>query len=430
MTATETDETGTATSELDVSIEEGTGWSRTLRVRVPADRMEGIRAKERDELGGSVNLKGFRPGKVPDAVIEKRFGEVVDHRTERAAIEEMLPEALRSAELQPAGRPEVHDVRYSAGEELVFEARLEVVPTLELERVSGFQIDRPDTEVGDEEVREVLDRLREDHGVFHPVQRPPEEGDQVAVRITPLDESGEPEEDEEEGEPYRFVLGEGYAIPDVEEAILSLEPGERDDFRIAFPEDFSSDELAGRTRRIRVELLEVKARELPALDDRFAAEVGDFDSLEELESAVLEDLRRHREEEVEEEVRRSLLDAIIEANPFDVPAALVERYLDRAIDAPEEADPEKVQQARERVRPRAEQEVRRQLVVDHLMERGDYAVSDAELEERIREIAESRDDSPEEVRRRLSRQGRLEGVRQHIATEKMFDELKESSRMR
>lgn len=430
MTVTDTDETGAATSELDVSVEEGDGWTRTIRVRVPADRMARLRAKERDQLGSSVNLKGFRPGKVPDAVVEQRFGEVVDRRTEETAVEEVLREALRTAELEPASRPEVRNVRYSEGEEMVFEARLEVVPTLELERVSGFRIDRPETGVTDEDVREVLDSLREDHGVFQPVDRPPEEGDQVSVRITPLDEAGEPEEGEDEGEPYRFVLGEGYAIPDVEEAILSLEPGGRDDFRIAFPEDFSSDELAGRTRRIRIELLEVKARELPALDDRFAADVGEFDSLEELESAVLEDLQRHREEEAEEEVRRGLLDAIIEANPFDVPSSMVERWLDRVIDAPEEADPEKVQEARRRLRPRAEQEVRRQLVVDHLMQRGGYSASDEELAERIGEIAASRDESPEEVRRRLARQGRLEGMRQHLATEKMFDELKEGSRVK
>jgi len=386
--ASETDEARSERDALEVTLEEGAGWERTLRVRVPADRVERIRRKQRKELGGSLDIKGFRPGKVPDAVVEERFGEVVDHRTEEAAVEEALREALGTAEVEPASQPEVGNVRYEKGEDLVFEARLEVVPVLELERTAGFRIDRPEVEVTDEDVREVLDRLREDEGVFRPVDRPPEEGDQVSVRIVPVDEAGEPEEEEgERGDPYRFVIGEGYAIPDVEEAILSLEPGTQGDFDVRFPEDFSSDELAGRTRRLRVELLEVKARELPALDDRFAASVGDFDSLEELESAVLEDLRRHREDEAEEVVRRGLLDAIIEANPFDVPAAMVDRYLDRVIDAPPEADPEQVQEARERFRPRAEQEVRRQ----------------------------------------LARQGRLESVRRHLATEKMFEELKEAS---
>lgn len=426
--ASETDEAGAERDALEVSVEEGAGWQRTLRVRVPADRVERIRGKQRKQLGGTLDLKGFRPGKVPDAVIEERFGEVVDHRTEEAAVEDALREALDAAEIQPASQPEVGDVRYEKGEDLVFDARLEVVPVLELERTSGFRIDRPEVEVTDEDVREVLDRLREDEGVFQPVDRPPEEGDQVSVQIVPVDEGGEPEE-EERGEPYRFVIGEGYAIPDVEEAILSLEPGTEGDFDVRFPEDFSSDELAGRTRRLRIELLEVKARELPALDDSFAASVGDFDSLEELESAVLEDLRRHREDEAEEAMRRGLLDAIIEANPFDVPAAMVDRYLDRVIDAPPEADPEQVREARERFRPRAEQEVRRQLVVDHLMEREGYAATDEELDERIAEIAARRDETPEAVRRQLARQGRLEGVRQHLATEKMFEDLAEASKV-
>lgn len=426
--ASETDEAGAERDALEVSVEEGAGWQRTLRVRVPADRVERIRGKQRKQLGGTLDLKGFRPGKVPDAVIEERFGEVVDHRTEEAAVEDALREALDTAAIQPASQPEVGDVRYEKGEDLVFDARLEVVPVLELERTSGFRIDRPEVEVTDEDVREVLDRLREDEGVFQPVDRRPEEGDQVSVQIVPVDEAGEPEE-EERGEPYRFEIGEGYAIPDVEEAILSLEPGTEGDFDVRFPEDFSSDELAGRTRRLRIELLEVKARELPALDDSFAASVGDFDSLEELESAVREDLRRHREDEAEEAMRRGLLDAIIEANPFDVPAAMVDRYLDRVIDAPPEADPEQVREARERFRPRAEQEVRRQLVVDHLMEREGYAATDEELDERIAEIAARRDETPEAVRRQLARQGRLEGVRQHLATEKMFEDLAEASKV-
>ena len=434
MTSTEEatgtrDVEGAAEAGLEIDVQEGPGASRVVSVTVPADRMESLRARERSELGGSLNLKGFRPGKVPAKVVEKRYGEVVDERTARAAVDEAWREAVERTGLEPVARPEIRDVRYEEGDALTFRAEVEVAPVLELERIGGFRIDRPAVDVTDADVREVLDRLRDDHAVYAPVDRPPEEGDQVAVRITPLDAEGEPEEEEGEGDgdPYRFVLGEGNAIPDVEEAIRSLEPGETDDFRVSFPTDFSDEELAGNQKGIRVELLEVKARDLPELDDAFAAEVGDFESVDELRSAVLEDLRSHREEEAEEAVRRSLLDSIVEANPFDVPEAMVDRYLDRVIDAPPEADPEDVQEARRSLRPRAEEEVRRQMVIDHLMEREGFEATDEEVDARIREIADRRDSEPDEVRRQLSRSGRMEGLRHHLAVEKLFEDLKSRS---
>lgn len=417
-----------AEASLEIDVQEGPDGTRTVSVTIPAERMEAIRARERSELGGSLNLKGFRPGKVPPKVVEKRYGEVVDERAARSAVDEAWREAVDRAALEPVARPEIGNVRYERGEPLSFRAEVEVAPTLELERIGGFRIDRPAAEVGEGDVEEVLDRLRDDHAVYEPVERPPREGDQVAVQITPLDDQGEPEEPSEgESEPYRFVLGEGNAIPDVEEAIRSLQPGETDDFHVGFPEDFSDEDLAGSRKGIRVELLEVKARDLPALDDRFAAQVGDFDSLEELRSAVLEDLRSHREEESEEEVRRALLDSIIEANPFDVPEAMVDRYLDRVIDAPQQADPEEVQEARRSLYPRAEEEVRRQMVIDHLMEREGFEATEEEVEARIREIAERRDEEPADVRRQLARTGRLEGVRHHLAVEKLFEDLKSRS---
>ena len=410
---------------IEVSVREGAGWSRTLEVRVPAERMAEIRDQQRSRLGGTLDLEGFRKGKVPPAIVEQRFGDQLDELVVRSALDDLVREAIQQAGLQPVDNPDLESLHYEKGEAMTFEATMEVAPTVDLARVGGFQIESPPSEVTDEDVEEVLDRLRDDHAVYEPVDRPPEEGDEVSVQIVPVDEEGEPEE--EPGDPYRFTLGEGYAIPDVEQAITTLRPGESGDFEVTFPPDFSSDELAGTTRTLRVELLEVKARDLPALDDRFAAQVGDFDSLQELRSAVIEDLQRHRDEEVEETVRRELLDSIVEANPFEVPEAMVDRYLDRVIDAPEEADPEQVQQARQRFRPRAEQEVKRQVVLDRLMERGGYEASDEELEDRIREIAERRGQEPDAVRRQLSRQGDLDGVRRHLATEKLFEDLKEQS---
>lgn len=424
--ATDTEEAG-ATPDLDVSVRDEAEGKRRLSIRVPAGRVEQVREAERRQLGSSLNLKGFRPGKVPPEVVEQRYGEVVVERTLRTVVQEAYREALVEADLRPVSDPELDEVRHRDDGDVTFEALVEVAPTPELERIGGFRLERPSVEVEEEDVDEVLERLREDEAVWQPVTRAPAEGDQVAVRIVP--EDGE-EAEGEGAEPYRFELGEGYAIPDVEEAILSLEPGESDDFEVRFPEDFGDDELAGTERRLRIDLLEVKEKDLPPLDDEFATRIGDFEGMEDLRGAVVEDLQRHREEEAEEVVRRSLLDSIIEANPFTVPESMVERYLDRVIDAPDDVDPEELQEARRSFYPRAEQEVKRQLVLDHLMDREGFEATEEEVDARIREIAEQREMDPEDVRTRLRRQQRLDGVRQHIATEKLFEHLKEKSEIR
>jgi trigger factor len=428
--ATETETPRSDTSGVEVTVEEGPDSTRRLSVRVAPERAERIRAREREELGKSVRLDGFRPGKVPARVLEERYGEVVDERVRRSGVEEAVREVLEDADFRPVERPEVRSVSYEKGGELTFEAQVEVAPTLELERIGGFRLERPSAEVPEEDVEEVLDRLRDDHALWAPATRTPVDGDQVAVHITPVDESGEPLEDEGDSDPYRFELGEGYAIPEVEASIKTLEPGESGEFDVTFPGDFDNPELAGVSRRLRIDLLEVKEKDVPPLDDRLAAEIGDFESVEELRSTVTEDLRSHREEEAEEAIRRSLLDSIVEANPFEVPDAMVERYLDRVIDAPEDADPGRVQEARRSFRDRAEREVKHQLVLDHLMEREGFEATEEEVDERIREIAEGRDEDPDDLRTRLARQRQLDGVRRHVATEKLFEHLKEQSEVR
>lgn len=414
--------TETRTGGIEVAVEEREAWKRRLTITVAPERVARARRRELAKLGKNLKLKGFRKGKVPDRIVEERFGPAVEERTVRTLIDEAFRQALDQEELQPVGEPSFGDVQYDPGESLTFQVELEIMPEVRLERVGGFRIRRPTVEVSDQDVEEVLERLRNERAVWQPAERRPEEGDLVSVRITRLDEAEE-EDGEPEARPYRFELGADYAIPAVEEAIQSLSPGEQGDFEVTFPPDFDDEGLAGATRRLRIELVDVKSKRLPALDDEFATDVGDFETLAGLRDAIRDDLRRHKEEEAEEAVRRSLVDNLVDANPFEVPPAMVERYLDRVIETPEEADPEQVQQARRSVRPAAERQIKHQLVLDTLIEREGLEPTDQEVEDRIARIAERRGVTPAEARRRLARQKGMDEVRRRIAVEKVFDWL-------
>ena len=422
------DEDSTRDPDIQVSLSEGEGWMRTLTVTVPERRVAKARAAETRRLSGSVKLKGFRKGKVPASVVEQRFGDEIDDRVQQRLLDEAYREALKEAELSPAGPGRITDIKYASGEPFVFQAELEVMPRVTLQRTGGFQVSRTVAPVTDEEVGEILDRIRDENAGWTPVDRSPGEGERVSVRISPLEAgtdtpSGDPT-------PYQLVLGEGKALEDVEEAIRSLSPGETGIFSIEFPAERAegTDAEEGTvTRRLHIALDTVEEKDLPEMTDELAAEVGDFSSVAELEEAVREDLERHHEEQAEEKVRGALMEALREANPFVVPQALVDRYMQNMVQGPEDADPEELRRMREAVGPHAERQIRDQLLLEAIIEEEDLRPSQEEVEAHVAKLAEARGESVDRVRRELARQGRMESIGQNLAVEKAFTYLKDQS---
>lgn len=428
------DKDGNETSrgpDVEVALTEGEGWARVLTVTVPEERVASTRAAETGRFSRSVKLKGFRKGKVPTAVVEQRFGDEIDERVQQRLLDEAYREALEEAELSPAGPGRITDIRYEPGQPFVFQAELEVMPKVRLQRTGGFQVDRTVAEVGDEEVAEILDRIRDENADWIGVDRRPEVGDRVSVQIAPL-VAGE-DRPASEGTPYQLVLGEGKALEGVEDAIRTLTPGESGLFEIEFPAEEEGEHVAEEdaedtiTRRLHITLGEVETKDLPELTDEFAAEVGSFESVTELEAAVRDDLVRHHEKEAEDRLRGALMTALREANPFVVPQALIDRYIENMVQAPEDTDPDEMRRMREAIGPHAERQIRDQLLLETIIEEQDLAPTPEELEARITELAESRGVAPSKLRRDLVREGQLETLGQNLAVEKAFAYLKEQS---
>jgi trigger factor len=440
-------DTSTRTADpIDVAVEELEAWKRRLTITVDAKRVLQARAKERKKLSKKLRIKGFRAGKVPIHIVEQKYGDLVDQRTVQSLVEDAYREAVRRESLDPVGAPEFGQVNYAQGENLTFQVDVEIMPILNLKRTGGFKISRPEVSVTDEDVDRVLQRLREERGVWEPSEASPEEGDLVAVRITNLeddpsgdgqDEVGGPggagaavgnagAEEEDGGELYRFPLGGGYAIEDVENAVRTLSPGASGTFTVRFPEDFGDSTMAGQARRLEIHLVESKRRRLATLDDDFASQMGEFETLEELRLKIREDLLRHQEDESEQSVRDEILDSIVEANPFEVPDSLVEGYLDRILgldrDTAETQEAEAVE-ARQSVRPIAERQLKRELVLEHLIQDLGIEVSDAQVDAHIATAAERRGLDAKELRRQWLRQGGLESVRRRVVIDGAFEHL-------
>jgi trigger factor len=228
-------------------------------------------------------------------------------------------------------------------------------------------------------------------------------------------------------QPYQLVLGEGEAIPDIEEAIRSLEVDGSGEFVVRFPDDFPNEERRGEEEQLLVRLDSRQQLELPELDAEFAKSLGDFESVEDLQEKIRADLEKEAVGQAEAFVRGKLLDSVLEANPFTVPISMVDRYVESVLGDPEGVAPEKLAEAKEQISPQAEHAVKRILAIDRLSEIENLRATEGELDDRIEEIAEKSGETPALIYANLQKSERLEALEREITESKVFDFLKGQS---
>jgi len=413
-------------TDIEVSVVEGDGWNRTLTVTVSSDRVARTRSAETGRLSRTKRLKGFRKGKIPLAVVEQQFGAEIDDRVQQRLLDEAYRAALEQQDLTPAGNGRITDVKYDPNEPFVFQAVLEVMPTVRLDRIGGFKLEKTVAEVTDIEVQQILDRVREENASWTVVDRQAVESDRVSVAISPLSE--DQEKPEGSGTPYQVVIGSGEALEGVEQAITTLKPGDDGVFSIEFPDE-SGDQEAGATvtRRLHIRLDTVEEQELAELDDELASSLGAFETVSDLETAVREDLSRHHESEAEGKLRTELLAAIVAANPFVVPRTLTDRHLHSMLQATEEMGAAELERAREAIGSHAEQQIREQLILDKIIEQEELEPSSEEIEAEIGALAVRRNVPLGKLRRDMARDGSLSALGRNLAVENAFGYLKDQS---
>src|SRR2546426_4097846 len=260
----------------------------SLEVTIPRDNGKAAEARAPKVYQQRARLPGFRQGKVPAAVVRKKFAEDIRQETLRELVQESWRVAQKQEELKPIADPHIHNLKWEDGAPVTFEFHVELKPDLKLQRLGGFRLTRTVPAVTAAQVDAQLDTMREQRAPWSPVAgEKPKPKDLVDVIIATR-ENGE----EKDPQPYQFVLGEGRAIPDVEERIMSLLPGESVDATVRFPDDFAEEAKRGQTRDVRITLHEAKRQHLAELTDDFAREVGDFEDLDALRRAIGEDLEK------------------------------------------------------------------------------------------------------------------------------------------
>ncbi len=396
--------------------------SRSLQVTVPVDRIQQAETKALKYYAGQARLPGFRKGHAPEAVVRRRFGDAIRQSVLEELIRESWDEALKAEALKPIAEPHIHDLKYEIGQPLEFEFHVEVRPDVALEKLGGFTVQRTLKPVTDEAVEEKLRDLQERKANWLPLEgQKPSPGQMVRIEVAPL-EDGNPGE----AQPYSMVLGEGRAIPDVEEKVMQLLPGETADADVRFPDDFPDEARRGQSRRVRITLHDVKRQELPALDDAFAREVGDFETLDQLRAALRTDLETDAKAQADAGVRQELLQQIYAANDVPAPGSLVNRLIKGYMEA-YQIPAEQFETFAREFRPVAEQQVRRELVLDGVVERHGLAATEADIDARVQELAAGRNLPAGQLYAQLEKAGRLRDLERSLTEEKAFGWLLQQS---
>jgi trigger factor len=405
---------------IEITPKKTDGVERLLQISVPVETVRDAEDKAARRYATRVRLPGFRPGKAPPAMIKKKFADAIRQETLESLVQEAYKEVVEREQLKLASQPHVHDVKFGENEPLTFELHLEVRPEVALSRTQGFRVQRTERQVTDDQVREQVDQVREQRATWSPVDDKPAPGDMVTVVLATADEAGAMPE----GKQYPLVLGAGQAIPGIEELIMEAQPGQTVERPVKWPDDFPDEAQRSKTKKVRVTVQDVKRKTLPDLDDAFAREVGDFDSIDALRKAVREDLEANAQKETESEVRQRLLDDIIGANQFDIPPSWVAQLVDAYANAYQIPEGEKDRFATE-FRPMAERQVRRDLVIDTVAERESLTASEADLDDRIAETAAKRGADPGQLYASLQKAGRLKELERSITEDKVFKWLLE-----
>ncbi len=407
---------------ITITPTEQTGISRRLRISVPTETVASYEDQAAKKYATQVRLPGFRPGKAPPSMVRKRFAEAIRQEAIELVIKEAFKEAVERENLKLASQPHVHDLKAEPGQPLEFELHCELRPEIALNTIDGFAITKKETIVNDELIDEQIEKLREQKADWTPLEEKPAPGDMVTVMLSTAEADGSMPESRE----YRLVLGGGQAIAGIEELVMEATPGQTVERTVRWPEDFPDEAQRGSTKNCRVTLKDVKRKSMPALDDAFAREIGDFDTLDALRAAVRTDISAHGAREADAEVRGQLIEKIAEANPFDVPSSWVNQLIEGYMQMYGVPDAEKLRFAEE-FRPMAQRQVVRDLIIDTLAERESLASSASDVDARIEEMAQARNVDPGQVYAQLQKAGRLQEIERELTENRVFAWLLEKN---
>lgn len=411
-----------------------------LMVEIPPDVVEAEVVKVTNRYGRTVQLPGFRPGKVPAKVVRQRFKGQILHDVTHHLVEHAVEDALKERGVEPVASPDIRDLKVDEGQALTFKAEFDIVPEFDPGEFDSIEVRRTPVVVDDEAVARALDQLRERAARFEPVEEGVV-GDGHTV-VVDLERQGFDKEGKAgEKTAHQRVpveIGGQANPPGFDDELKGLTPGATKAFRLRFPDDYSVEELAGTEVAYTAKVHDIRRRVVPELDDEFAKDLGEFDNLDGLRGRVRQDLEAEAKEAADRQARADVLKKLAARVPFPVPASLVDREIDRRLEdfarrlIDQRIDPRTAnidwQAFREGQQEPASEAVASALVLDEVTRREDVRVSEAELDAELERYSARSGLTVAAVRSRLEEESGLErlaaGLRRDKALNRIMDRVR------
>ncbi|PLS81903.1 trigger factor [Candidatus Saccharibacteria bacterium] len=310
--------TFTKTSETEVE----------LKVTLDATDLKATRELTLTKLAKQVKVPGFRQGKVPAKIAEKNLDpSAIEAQLLQDAVNKFVIQAIDTEGVQPLDRPQVDIDSFEPGKELVFTAKVEVLPTVTLGDYKNLKAERENVDVSDDEINEVIDRMRQGYAEKKEVEREAKTGDEVWIDFSGTDEKGQPVPGAT-GKDYPLNLGSNTFIPGFEEGLVGKKPGEEFDLPLTFPKDYHHDALKGAKVTFKVTVKGVKEVSLPEVDDEFAKKAGPFESADDLKKDIAHELKAQKERVNDDKLKDALVEQLVNVSTVPVPQVLVKDQIE------------------------------------------------------------------------------------------------------
>ncbi|HXB69454.1 MAG TPA: trigger factor [Candidatus Acidoferrales bacterium] len=412
------------------------GCKHSLEISVPVPDVESETGRVVGDVMKRAKLPGFRPGKVPAALIRKQFAGDIRQKVLEALVPKFLQKQLEAENLNLAGSAEYSDVHFHDGEPLRFKATFEVVPEIELGEYKDVEVPYQDPAVTDEDVARRIDELRNQKADYVNVDpRPVEDGDFAVVSLESISGvEGEPVKTEE----MQLEIAAAETFEAFTVNLRGLSPGEEKEFEVVYPEEYGSAKLAGKTVKFHATLKGIRKKELPELNDEFAQDLGDYRTVDELREAVRKSIFGQRQYEAQQQAKKLIVDKVVGAHDFPVPEVFVDRQIKNRVEqavrslAADGLDPKSLKldwnKVKEAQHDEALREVKASMLLSKIAEREAIHATRDEVDREVEKVARQQRKPVAAVQMEFEKDGTLGRIASHIQTDKTLGFLFEHAR--
>jgi len=409
---------------LKATVTDAESWKKIIDVEIEKEQIENAFEEKIKKYRKEIKLPGFRPGKVTPSIIKARFGDAIRAEVVEEAVQQSFETACADNKIMPITRPKIEELKADADNPISYKAEVEVDPEIDITGLEKLKVKVSPAKVKKADVDNAVSDLRERLAKFEDVERSTKKGDFVSITYEKVTVDGE-ERNDISSPQYPIEIGASN-IKEYDKALVGKNVGDVIDVSVTFPKDYGDEEIAGKSGQFTVKIDKIQEKKLPEIDAEFLKMLGDFESEDALREKIQKDLEDREFQKAKEEASEKAIDSLIKSNPFEVPPARVEMYLNYMAEQVQRyKKPEEPEMSREEIEEKYRETgiktIKRHRIIDFIAAKEKIKATQAEVDDRIRGIAAQYGQPFESVKQALRKNGTTNQIRDDIKDEKTID---------